>query len=134
MKISTLRKISMEDLQKYEDKVPDWVEGMLGPINELLDNFATGMRGGLSVRQNFLSTILELQVTNGASIEVSPRKTGKVLGVVPVFVEAKSSAVVSIETFGFNLLSNGNILIKATFDPVPTTPLLCRFIVLFDEV
>ena len=131
MKISTLRKISKEDLSKTGEPIPKWVDVILDPINELLDNFGTALRSGISVRQNFLSSIIEVTITSGTELEVNPNKKGKILGVIPVFSQGSNATVGLIDSFGYRILNTGNIIIKATFDSAGTR--LCRFIVFFDE-
>ena len=134
MKISTLRKISQEDLARYNDPIPDWVDGLISPINELLDQFTTAMRSGLSVRQNFLTTIIEVSCQNNVVTQVSTKKNSKVLGVIPVFAQTRNAEILAIDSFGYTILSNSNIQFIASFDPTPTEAVNVKLIIFFDEV
>jgi hypothetical protein len=133
MKISTLRKIAIEDLQKAGGEIPPWVETLISPINELMDQFATGMRSGLSVRQNFLASILDVKLTHNVELKLNTQKSGIVLGVIPLSAVGENAQVETITSFGYRVLGANQIQVKATFGSGSGTR-QTKLLVFFDEV
>lgn len=109
-KLPTVRRIVKEDLQRFGD-IPEWIDGLLQPLNSFLDFTSIALRNKLTFADNFASTVVQIDLTHNTFKEVSPRSNSRVIGILPIWAESGET----IASYGFEALTNGNINLKVTF-------------------
>jgi hypothetical protein len=110
MKLSLIRRILKEDLAR-QGEVPAWVDSLLNPLNDFINQVAIAFENNLTIKDNVLSKTLSLTFTSGTELEVNPQSSFKVFGIL---VPDASGKVVS----GYGITSrktNGNIGITINF-------------------
>jgi hypothetical protein len=124
MKITAIRRILKEDLEKGE-KVPAWVDALILPLNQFLEQVTIGLRNRLTFRDNFQSVIKTVSVSSGVQSEISSGSNLKVQGVLILDSDEKQ-----VTGFGFKRLSNGNIGVTVTLSGGGTADV--TFLILFE--
>ena len=71
MKLSTIRRILKEDLQKAGD-IPDWVDQLLTPLNQFIDVITIGLRNGVTLSENMSGKLVTIKLDHGVESQVSP--------------------------------------------------------------
>lgn len=126
MKLTNVNLIRKEDLGKGAD-LPKWIDALLGPLNQILDNMARALKGRLTFADNFACIVSQQVFDTGAALEIGIPIGKRVLGCFPV-----ESLNKQIDKFGFSRLQTGNI--NVTIDFVGGgTAIPCTLIVLFAE-
>lgn len=128
MRFSVVRRILKEDLNRDADKTPSWVDALLSPINEFLDAATIALRGHLTFKSNFASTVTIIDLTHDTFKEINPQRSGKLLGVLAL--NAENGQV--IDGVASSQLNNGNIDVKVKFGSGSGT-YKTTLVFLFDE-
>lgn len=123
MKIPIIRKIRKEDLGA---DIPQWVEKMLSPLNQFIEQVGVAVTGRLSFGDNIASKLIDISLTHNLPIEVNVNDRRQVLGVVPIFCQSDT-----ITGLSFSQLSNGNISVRVLFAGAGLLPIPCRILVIF---
>lgn len=123
MKIPVIRKIRKEDLG---GDLPQWVEKMLSPLNQFIEQVGVAVTGKLSFGDNIASKLLDLEFVHNQEQEVNVNDRRPVLGLVPIFCQSDT-----IDGFSFSQLSNGNIRVKILFAGAGSSPISCKILVIF---
>ena len=121
MKLSTIRRILKEDLQKAGD-IPDWVDQLLTPLNQFIDVITIGLRNGVTLSENISGKLVTIRLDHGVEAQVSPDplKT-RVIGMIPL-----STDVQVLDKHGFQYKSNGNIGVTFYFSDTGAKQVPCR--------
>ena len=114
MRITSLRRINKEDISKAGE-VPGWLDSLISPLNDFLDQVTSALRNRLTFEDNFQSVQKTIKVFNGVEMEVS---TGSKLSVSGVIVLDGGEQIIS--GFGFRRLTNGNIGVTVNFATAPS--------------
>jgi hypothetical protein len=109
VKLSTIRRILKEDLSR-SGQVDKWVDALLSPLNEFIDQVVSALRNRLTFRDNLACLVTTQVATSGASFVVNPQSN---LRVGAVFIHDAEGAIIT--GFGWQRLENGNIEAVATF-------------------
>jgi hypothetical protein len=103
MKLAVVRRIAKEDLQR-SGEVPEWVDGILGPLNGFIDQIVTILRNRITFSDNMLGKKVEIQFTHGVAKEVSVPTNSRVIGISPI--DAENDQIIG---YGFTRPSSGLI-------------------------
>ena len=127
MIIANVRRILREDLERSE-KIPAWVDNLIGPINEFLDVATTLLRGNVTFKDNFLCKQVSLEFTHGVSIPVNVGNSrSRVLGIIPLDCIGQA-----LDKWKMNRNDDGSVGITLYFDGgSSTTKATCTIIILF---
>ena len=125
MKLPILKKIQKEDLQTGED-LPKWVDRMLTPVNQFIEQVGIAITGRLSFGDNMAGKFTELRFVHDVEQELNPNDSRAVIGVIPVFAEQDL-----IVGYGWRQLANGNISVTLQLDGASADAVLCRVLLLF---
>jgi hypothetical protein len=109
VKITSLRRINKEDIAKAGE-VPSWLDALISPLNDFLDQVTSALRNRLTFEDNFQCAVKTIKVYSGVESEVS---TGSRLSVRGVQVLDGGEEIIS--SFGFRRLTNGNLGITVNF-------------------
>lgn len=109
MKLSTIRRILKEDLAR-SGETPNWLDALLTPLNDFINQAVSAFGNNLTFRDNFLSTEVTQSFTSGVTAEVNPQKTARVRH---VFVGDPGGKM--IKGFGWERRINGNINVFLSF-------------------
>lgn len=105
MKLSVVRRISKEDMQR-SGEVPEWMDSLLGPLNSFIDQMVTALRGRLTFADNMLGKKVTIEFTHAVSKDVSVPTNAKVIGIMPI--DAENDQIIG---YGFTRSSSGIISI-----------------------
>ena len=125
MKLPIIKKIQKEDLQTGE-KLPAWVDRMLSPLNQFIEQVGIAVTGRLTFGDNMAGKFIEESFVHNVSKELNPNDSRIVYGIVPVFCSGDT-----ITGSSWTVLSNGNISVKILFASAGTESRSCRLLVLF---
>lgn len=110
MKITTVRRISKEDLIKSGGALPPWVDPMISVINDIFDRVVTALRNNLAFTDNFLGNQVVVTLTHDVKQEVSVPPQNRVIGIIPLYFSDYF-----MDSFGWVRKSNGNIDVTIKF-------------------
>jgi len=125
VKLPILKKIQKEDLQTGED-LPKWVDRMLSPINQFIEQVGVAITGRLSFGDNMAGRFVELSFVHNVAQEVNPNDARPVVGIIPIFAEQDS-----IVGYRWGQLSNGNISITLRLGAANSSAVFCRVLLIF---
>lgn len=112
MKLGIIKTISKENFRSKD--VPKWVDQLLEPLNQFIEQVGSALQGRLSFQDNFYSNIVTHTLVDSTELEINPNADGnarrRVLGVIPI-----SSGSLAIESFNWNEKSTGNIGVTVTY-------------------
>lgn len=112
MRIGVFKRLSREDLAGALD-VPDWIDQLLGAINQQLEPMSIALNNKLSFADNFFSYVTTQTFTHGAKLAVNPQNTtAKVIGMVPLYA---ADANYLVNSYGFEVLQNGSVNVTLYF-------------------
>lgn len=122
MKIPVIRKIRKEDMGA---DVPQWVDRLLSPLNQFIEQVGIAVTGRLTFGDNIAGKIIEQSFTHDTALEVNVQDTRIVVGVMPIFCDGNL-----ISAYGWSRLDNGNISVTIQFVAGSGTS-DCKILVLF---
>jgi len=126
MKFGTLKRISKEAMSRAGD-VPKWVDALLEPLNDFIENVGLALQGRLTFDENFLCKIVTREFSDGVEIEINPslenQKNLRAYGVIPLSMDG-----LSFDKFGWVQKPNGNI--GVTFDLDGGSSATCTILIL----
>jgi hypothetical protein len=125
MKLPIIKKIQKEDLQTGE-KLPAWVDRMLTPINQFIEQVGIAVTGRLTFGENMAGKFIDGTFVHNEAKELNPNDARVVYGVVPVFC----SGDIIVGT-SWTVLTNGNLSMTILFDSAGTESRSCRLLLLF---
>ena len=124
MKFSSIRRILKEDLTKKEE-TPKWVDGLLGPLNDFLEQTVRALSGRLTFTENLQSVVKSVELTHAVAKDIA---TGSSLRIAGAWLSDADGGFV--EGFGFVRKTNGTLTVTAKFDTAQTK--LCKIIILLE--
>lgn len=95
--------------------VPKWIDSLISPLNDFLDQVTSALRNRLTFEDNFQCAVKSVDVLNGVEKEVSSGSRLPVNGVIILDTGEKI-----ISGFGFRRLTNGNIGVTVNFTTAPS--------------
>lgn len=110
MRLPVIRRILKEDLARSGEELPKWLDSLLEPLNEALDQIVLSIRNNLTLRDNMNTKEFEGTFTSGTAQEVSITSKSRPIGVLVVDAAGKT-----VTGYGFTRLVNGNISVTLTF-------------------
>lgn len=132
MKLGLFKRIAKEDLGGTD--IPDWVDGLLGVLNQNMENISTAMTGRLTFSDNFYSSTTQQTFTHNKQLIVNPGKSNtRVIGVIPIY----AASGYQIASFASVQQQNGSLGITLGFlnsdgSAVAGTPQVkCTVLILF---
>lgn len=110
MILSSVRRILKEDLSKAGE-IPKWVDAMLAPLNEFIDNVTLALRNNLTLQDNFSGKLLATKFTHDVPLSVnSGAGLNKVIGVIPLACLSQR-----MDSFGWYRNQDGTIAVTFGF-------------------
>ena len=125
MKLPIIKKIQKEDLQTGE-KVPGYIDRILSPLNQFIEQVAIAITGKLTIGDNVAGKYIDETFTHNVAKELNVNDTRAVGAVVPVY--CANDLIVG---YGWERLTNGNIQITLLFNSGGTSSRSTRLMVLF---
>jgi hypothetical protein len=125
MKLPIIKKIQKEDLQTGE-KLPAWVDRMLSPLNQFIEQVGIAVTGRLTFGDNMAGKFVDEFFVHNVAKELNPNDPRIVYGLAPVF--CSGDIVVGSS---WTVLSNGNLSITLLFNGAGTDSRSCRLLILF---
>ena len=107
MKLPVIRKIRKEDLG---GDVPGWVDRLLSPMNQFIEQVGVAITGRLTFEENVSGKFVTQDFTHNVALEVNLQDTREPLGIVPIFSQGQL-----ISAYGWERLDNGNISLTLQF-------------------
>lgn len=107
MKLPVIRKIRKEDLGA---DVPGWVDRMLSPMNQFIEQVGVAITGRLTFEENMSGKIINQSFTHNVALEISLQDSRDPLGIMPIYSQGQN-----ISAYGWERLDNGNISITLQF-------------------
>lgn len=111
MKLPIIRSIRREDIASSGGEIPPWMDKLLGPLNQFIEQVGVAVTGKLSVGDNLAQKYLTQTLSDGVELEVNPNDRRRVVGLIPVFCADKL-----VTGFGFSYKNDGNIGVTVKFD------------------
>lgn len=102
MLIRLVRRIAKEDLAQ-KGELPAWIDSLLNPINNFLDNTISALRNGITFRDNVLCQVASQKFRHDVESEIQVNGPYKIQGMIPVMAEADF-----ITGFKLTRKTNGN--------------------------
>jgi len=124
MKLPIIKSIRREDLATSGD-IPAWVDKMLGPLNQFIEQVGSAIQGRLSVADNLAQKYITQSFTHNVELEISTNDRRRVVGMVPVY-----SADKIIAGHRFTYKNNGNIGVTLLFDSAGSSD--CKILLYFE--
>lgn len=124
MKFGVIRRILRENL--IGGDVPKWVDGLLTPLNQFLEQTYLALNGNLTFADNFAAKEIQQTFTHAVELEVNPQSSRRVSGIFPVDFNGEVCS-----GFGFSRKGNGNIGITINFTAGAGTESVCRILIFF---
>jgi hypothetical protein len=125
MKLPVVRRILREDLAKAGE-VPSYLDALLTPLNQFIDQVANALRNNLSFDDNFAGKTFSAGFQHNTELQISPLTTRKVSGVL--WLDCNGEGV---DKFKWVRKDNGNIGITFTFSSAPSGTINCTIVMLF---
>lgn len=120
MILSTIRRLLKEDISR-SGSIPSWVDALLSPLNQFIDQVVLALRNNLSFADNFACKISSQTVVYASTpneVLINPQSNRRVS-----FVMCGDTAGKIVTKFGWRRRDDGNVGIKilwTNFDS--TTP------------
>ncbi len=121
MKFSSVNKLSRED---FVD-APEWFGTFLDSYNTFLDETLLALRGQLSLTENTLTQVVDIDFTHGTVVYVQNQLRTKPIGLIPVF--AQSNMIVG---HSYEYTQKDEIGITLKFDAGAGTTARCLVLVI----
>jgi len=103
MKINALSRISAEEIKTRKD-APSWINLLLDPINQFLENVTKALKNNLTFADNFASTQSTVRIQHNVEILVTPQTLKRVITCMVLEAEGQR-----IDSFGWRRDNSGNI-------------------------
>ncbi len=120
MKLPPTRRISREQIPD----APDWIDQILGPLNQFMENAYLAMNNQLVIGENVAGEIRDLTVRTDGAGAIVPFTFVSLLKVQPrglIILQAWSSEGDYISTTNPGWMGNGNILTVSTIGGLAAT-------------
>jgi len=124
MKLPIIKSIRREDLAS-SGEIPAWIDKLLGPLNQFIEQVGVAVTGRLSVGDNLAQKYISQTFTHNVELEINPNDRRRVVGVVPVYCADKM-----LMGFKFTYKNNGNIGVTISFDSAGSSD--CKIILYFE--
>lgn len=109
MILGVIRRILKEDLSR-SGEVPSWLDALLEPLNQFIDQVGVALQKNLTFRDNFACKVTTQTFTHAVEATINPQSKQKVTGVIPL-----SGGEELIDAFGWRILSDGQIGVTVRF-------------------
>lgn len=113
MKISVLKRIAKDDLAAAGE-IPKWLDALLLPLNQFIENVGRAVQGQLTLTDNFARKIVSQSFTSGVTYEINPLAgssiTGRTVAIIPGYLGGKT-----LTGLQWDFKSSGNINVTLTF-------------------
>lgn len=103
MKIRALSRISSESIKTRKD-APSWIDLLLDPINQFLENVTKALQNNLTFADNFACTQSTVRIQHNVELIVTPQTSKRVLTCIVLEAEGQR-----IDTFGWRRNDSGSI-------------------------
>jgi hypothetical protein len=124
MKLPIIKSIRREDLAT-SGELPVWIDKMLGPLNQFIEQVGVAVQGRLSVSDNLAQKYITQSFTHNTELEINPNDKRRVVGMVPVYASDKI-----IAGYRFTYKNNGNIGVTILFDGAGSSD--CKILLYFE--
>jgi len=121
MKLNNVKRVTKEDISKAAkgDKVPEWIDALLDPINSFIEQATNALNGGLTFKDNFLCKEHTQNFEGGVAYKINPAIDGKSkLAVSGVLAMDTNGA--EVDAFLWEKLNDGNVQVTFTFSNAVT--------------
>jgi len=112
--IKGVKSIRREDLPS---DTPDWIDGLLDPLNAFMDTTITALRGGVNYRDNMRAELKKFTFADQVELEVSHKFNGMV-GAQVLYCEdfcQKRERQIDNDTIGITLKFDSSAEEEVTF-------------------
>lgn len=124
MKLPAISLITKEDLAKI-DKVPNWVDALLDPLNVFIQNMVQALQQKLDFLNNFYGTEVSFKIVHGVAQTYSPAQRIKGIQLIDPGGQI-------VTGFGWSRLSSNNsVSITVNFQAGGGASATCLFQVQF---
>lgn len=124
MKLPIIKAVRREDLAVAGD-VPGWVDKLLSPLNQFIEQVGVAVTGKLSVGDNLAAKYITQNFTSNVELEINPNDKRRVVGMIPVYATSKI-----ISGYNFTYKNNNNIGVTIVFDSAGSSD--CKILLLFE--
>jgi len=124
MKLPIIKSIRREDLAT-SGQIPPWIDKLLAPLNQFIEQVGVAVTGRLSVGDNLACKYITQNFTHNVELEINTNDRRRVVGMVPVFASDKKMA-----GHGFTYKNNGNIGVTILFDSAGSSD--CKILLFFE--
>jgi hypothetical protein len=124
MKLPIIKSIRREDLASGGE-IPPWIDRLLGPLNQFIEQVGVAVTGRLSVSDNLAQKYISQSFTHNVELEINPNDRRRVVGMVPVYASDKILA-----GYRFTYKNNGNIGVTILFDSAGSSD--CKILLYFE--
>lgn len=128
MKLAIIKTIGKESLAKTGEKLPQWLDLLLIPLNQFIQNVGSALKGNLDFENNFRCVTKSVKLTHGVQMEINPNPTSVRLRVSGVACFNAGGLI--IESFGWKFLDSGNIGVTINF--ASGTEAECKLIIFLE--
>lgn len=125
MKLSVVRRILREDLAN-SGELPKWIDALLVPLNQFIDNVALALRTNLTLSDNIAGKFVQTAFVHNTELQINPLSQRKVIGIIPL--DTSGNAITS---FGWSRKTNGNVGITFNFSGAPSGNITCSVFLFF---
>jgi hypothetical protein len=127
MKLGTISRIDKGDLSKSGEPIPKWVDALLDPLNQFIEQVGLALQNRLTFEDNFLTKIVTQKITHQTTIAINPRQTAqstlRVQGVFLLYAGGQQ-----VDAFGWKARTDGNIDVTIDFKTPGTYE--CKILIL----
>ena len=124
MKLPIIKAVRREDLAVAGD-VPGWVDKLLSPLNQFIEQVGVAVTGKLSVGDNLAAKYITQNFTSNVELEINTNDKRRVVGMIPVYATSKI-----ISGYNFTYKNNNNIGVTIVFDSAGSSD--CKILLLFE--
>lgn len=124
MKLPIIKSVRREDLAVSGD-IPAWVDKLLSPLNQFIEQVGVAVTGKLSVGDNLAAKYITQNFTSNIELEINPNDRRRVVGMIPVYATSKI-----ISGYNFTYKNNNNIGVTIVFDSAGSSD--CKILLLFE--
>lgn len=124
MKLGVLTRVDSSDIKKAEDS-PSWLNLLVDPINQILENIVKALSNNLTFVDNFSCVQVTVGIQDATEFVITPQTSRKVLTVLVL-----ESGGNRVDSFGWTRKPDGKIGVTVDFVGAVTGTVSTTFLIL----